>query len=121
MNTFTNNWEFWLDEHISLIVAKWLMDEINIKCLSFHILKFSNTPDGEIYKIARGKEKVIIITKDIDFRELIAWKGTPPKLIFLKFSNCSNHEMFQRIKIKIYDAIQELIFGDLDIFEINKD
>lgn len=121
MNTFTNDWEFWLDENISPIIAKWLMNEINIKCISFHFLKLNNTLDIEIYNLARSKDKVIIISKDIDFRELVAWKGIPPKIIFLEFGNCSNQLLYEKLKTKIYDAIQQLIYGDLDIFEIKKD
>lgn len=97
------------------------MDEINIKCISFHFLKLNKTADLEIYNLARSKEKVIIISKDLDFRELVSWKGTPPKLIFLEFGNCSNQLLYEKLKTKIYDAIQQLIYGDLDIFEIKKD
>ncbi|PWS30050.1 DUF5615 family PIN-like protein [Pedobacter paludis] len=121
MNTFTNDWEFWLDENISPIIAKWLMEEINIKCISFHFLKLNKTSDIEVYNLARSKEKVIVISKDSDFPELVAWKGTPPKVIFLKFGNCSNKKFYEKLKSKIYDAMEELIYGDLDIFEINKD
>ena len=121
MNTFTNDWEFWLDENISPIIAKWLMDEINIKCISFHFLNLNKTQDIDVYNLARSKGKVIIISKDLDFRELLSWKGTPPKLIFLKFGNSSNKQIYQKLKSKIYDAMEELIYRDLDIFEINKD
>ena len=121
MNTFTNNWEFWLDENISPIIAKWLTDEINVNCISFHFLKFTKTPDVEVYERARSKKRVIIISKDSDFRELVAWRGTPPKLVFIKFGNCSNKKVYEQLKSKIYDAVEHLIYGDLDIFEINKD
>lgn len=118
MNTFTNDWEFWLDENISPIIAKWLMEEINIKCISFHFLKLNKTSYIEIYNLARSKEKVIIISKDSDFQGLVAWRGIPPKLIFLDFGNSSNKVFYEKLKNKIYDAIQQLIYGDLDIFEI---
>jgi len=118
MTTFTNNWEFWLDENISPIISKWLMDEINIRCCSFHLLKLSQTPDLEIYQLAKNKEEVIIISKDEDYRELVAWKGTPPKLISIQFGNCSNKIFWEKLKAKIYDAINKLIYGDLDIFDI---
>jgi len=75
----------------------------------------------EIYNLAREKEHVIIISKDLDFREFVSWKGIPPKLIFLTFGNCSNKQLYERLKSKIYDVMDELIYGDLDIFEINKD
>jgi len=118
MNIFTNDWEFWLDENISPIIAKWLMDEINIKCISFHFLKLNTTSDIEVYNLARSKAKVVIVSKDSDFPEIVAWKGTPPKLIFLRFGNCSNKQFYDKLKSEIYHAMEELIYGDLDIFEI---
>ena len=121
MNTFTNDCEFWLDENISPIIAKWLMDEINYKCISFYFLNLNKTSDIEVYNLARKKKKVIIISKDLDFRELGSWKGIPPKLIFLEFGNCSNKVLWFKLRAKIFDAIDQLIFGDLDIFDIKKD
>lgn len=118
MNTLTNDWEFWLDENILPIISKWLMNEINIKCTSFHTLKLNNTSDIDIYKTARDKKKVIIITKDSDFHGIVSWKGIPPKLIFLKLGNCSNKVLYEKLKAEIYDAIEQLIYRDLDIFEI---
>jgi predicted nuclease of predicted toxin-antitoxin system len=50
----------------------------------------NKTPDREIYDLAYNKEKVIIISKDVDFRELVAWQGAPPKVIAIEFENCSN-------------------------------
>jgi len=94
------------------------MDEINIKCISFHFLKLNKTSDIEVYNLARSKSKVVIISKDLDFRELVSWKGVPPKLVFLEICNCSNKLLYKRIKDKIYDALDKLIYGDLDIFEI---
>ncbi|WP_316849364.1 DUF5615 family PIN-like protein [Pedobacter agri] len=121
MNTFTSDWEFWLDEHISPIIAKWLMAEIHIKCVSFYLLEYIQTPDFKIYQLARQKGNVIIISKDNHFKGHVEWNGTPPKLIFLKIGNCSNKQFFEKLKTKIYDAIEQLIYGDLDIFEINKE
>jgi len=81
----------------------------------FHFIssKLSKTPDLEIYNLARTKERVIIISKDIDYRELVAWQGVPPK-----FGNCSNKVLWGKLKAEIYDAINKLIYGDLDIFDI---
>ena len=45
-------------------------------------------------------------------------EGTPPKLIFLWFGNCSNKQFYDKLKSEIYHAMEELIYGDLDIFEI---
>lgn len=77
MSTFTSNWEFWLDENILPVIAKWLMDEIKIKCVSFHILGLNNTSDIEIYNIGRKKVNVVIISKDNDFLDLYHGRELP--------------------------------------------
>lgn len=94
------------------------MDEIRIKCISFHNMKLNKAQDLEVYELARVKTKVIIISKDFDFRELISWRGSPPKLIAIKLRNCSNKILWQHLKHQIYDALDNLIYGDLDIFDI---
>jgi predicted nuclease of predicted toxin-antitoxin system len=42
----------------------------------------------------------------------------PPKVIAIEFENCSNKILWKKLNAKIYDAIDKLIYGDLDIFDI---
>lgn len=94
------------------------MDEVKIKYSSYHFLKLNNTHDIEIYHLARNRDKVIIISKDEDYRAIVAWKGAPPKLIAILFGNFSNKTLWKKLKAEIYNAIDKLIYGDLDIFDI---
>ena len=38
-------WEFWIDTHISPIIAKWLKDETGWDIKSFYILQLNNVED----------------------------------------------------------------------------
>ncbi len=74
-------WEFWIDTHISPIIAKWLHDETGWNVKSFYILQLNNSEDELIYRKAKEKGNVIIISKDSDFPNLVNSFGDPPKLI----------------------------------------
>lgn len=54
----------------------------NIK--SSYTLQLNSLPDSVIYKLARDKGNVILISKDADFNELISRLGSLPKLITIK-------------------------------------
>ncbi len=46
-------WEFWLDNNLSPIIAKWLKDETGYIIKSSFILKLYSLDDYEIYKLAK--------------------------------------------------------------------
>ncbi len=63
---------------------------------------------------------VIIVSKDSDFKELIDWYGSPPKLILIKFGNCSNQLFWQKLKPKINVALRLLLNenSEVNVFNI---
>ncbi|MET4081833.1 putative nuclease of putative toxin-antitoxin system [Pedobacter sp. UYP30] len=62
-----------------------------------------------IYELAQVYGHVIIISKDSDFIELIDWYGSPPKLILIKFGNCSNKVFWKKLKPRINSALELLL------------
>ena len=88
------DYEIWLDNHISPIIAKWLKDDLNIEVKSSYVLKLYELTDLEIYEKARKYGNVILVSKDSDLPEIISVNGSPPKLIYLKAGNCNNSILF---------------------------
>ncbi|MBZ0099984.1 MAG: DUF5615 family PIN-like protein, partial [Taibaiella sp.] len=78
------DWEIWVDEHISPIVAKWMKEYTGWDVKSFYYMNFKGLPDKDIYLSAKGHGKVILVSKDTDFPELISRLGSPPKLINIR-------------------------------------
>jgi predicted nuclease of predicted toxin-antitoxin system len=117
-----HDFETWLDNHISPIIAKWLMEETNYIVKSSYVLKLYGLSDLEIYKKAQANERlVIIISKDTDLDEIISLKGSPPKLILLRIGNCDNRILFSFIIDNIENAIKLITtFKNKDIIELNK-
>lgn len=60
------DWEIWLDNHLSPIIAKWLKDEFGFEVKSSYSLQLERLNDYEIYNKAKDQKNVIIISKDSD-------------------------------------------------------
>lgn len=64
------DWEIWLDEHISPIIAKWLSDETGWIVKSSYALQLRNLSEQEVYQRAKDAEKVIIVSQYTDLKNL---------------------------------------------------
>lgn len=114
-------WEFWLDNNLSPIIAKWLKDETGYIIKSSFILKLYSLDDYEIYKLAKqNKTKVIFISKDTDFPQIINRFGSPPKLIYLRIGNTDNKVLFNFILKNLEDALERLLKDNIDIVDIEQ-
>jgi predicted nuclease of predicted toxin-antitoxin system len=113
------NWEFWLDNHLSPIMAKWLSDEKGWIVKSTYILKLNGLSDFEIYSKAKEYGNVIIITKDSDIPAIVTIHGAPPKVIVLNMGNMGNRILFNIIKTNIDNAVKMLLDFKKDIVEID--
>ena len=111
-------WEIWIDTHISPIIAKWLKDETGWDVKSFYILGLNDAADEMIFNSAKNHGKVIIISKDSDFPNLIDKFGDPPKLIMINLGNSSNKQMWDFLLKRIYEAVDLLIKENVSIVEL---
>jgi predicted nuclease of predicted toxin-antitoxin system len=105
-----------LDQNISFRVIKLLsidFDEVE------HIkrLGLTNSSDVKIWEYAL-KNDYTIITFDSDFIDLATLKGSPPKIIWLKFGNSNNLKIANKLLAKS-DIIRDFILNkEVDILEI---
>src|ERR1700722_11737956 len=82
--------ELWLDAQISPLIASWIRMEFSMSCFALREIGLRDASDSVIFKAAKAKGKVIIITKDEDFCNLLYALKPPPQIIWLTFGNCSN-------------------------------
>lgn len=113
-----HNWESWLNNHISPIIAKWLKEKTGFEVKSSYVLKFEHLKDIEIYSIAKKASNIILISKDSDLDKIISESGSPLKLISLKVPNCDNKIPFSILERNIEKAIRTLLDFNKDIIEI---
>jgi predicted nuclease of predicted toxin-antitoxin system len=113
------NWEIWLDAQLSPIIAKWMSEYTGLVVKSSYSLQSNMLTDMEIYRRAQSAGKIILISKDADFPELINRLGSPPKLIVVKKGNCDNRVMWEFIKSNILTAISALADSEINIIELD--
>lgn len=113
-----NEWEIWIDVHISPAIAKWMKDFTGEEVRSAYSLSIQNLVDLEVYRLAKSRGNIILISKASDFPELISRIGSPPKLITIRKGNCNNKTLWEFLKPSIKNAIQILKTTDADIVEI---
>jgi predicted nuclease of predicted toxin-antitoxin system len=112
------NWEIWLDTQLSPIIAKWTSEYTGFTVKSSYSLQLNSLTDAAIYHKAKENGKVILISKDADFPELINRLGSPPKLIVIKKGNSDNRTMWEFIKPNIERAVKLLTTTNADIVEL---
>ncbi len=84
--------KFWIDAQLPPALAPWLTDTFGVEAFSVKRLGLRDASDERIFFAART-EKVIVITKDRDFVQLLEGLGPPPKVIWGTCGNVSNAEM----------------------------
>ena len=112
------DWEVWLDNHISPIIAKWLRDKTGFTVKSSYTLKLYNLSDFDIYLKAKKSGNIILISKDSDLVDIISKSGSPPKLISLKITNCDNKILFSMLERNLDRSIRLLLDFNKDIIEL---
>ena len=55
------DWEIWLDNHISPIIAKWLKEDLGLEVKSSYTMQLYGLSDIEIYQKAKEYGKIILI------------------------------------------------------------
>ena len=80
-------------------------------------IDLSNASDMIIFKKAKIKGNVILITKDQDFCSLLQNLKAPPKIIWLSFGNCSNDKMKAILERDLNKALG--LLNENDIVEIS--
>ena len=107
----------WVDAHLSTIIAKWLQDDFGIAANSLRFLGLRDADDYVIFFAAREKN-AIILTKDLDLKNLQDKFGQPPKIIRLTIGNTSNQIVRQVITANFNFIIDYLVIQDNPYLEI---
>jgi len=105
--------EIWLDANISPAIASCIRAEFSIQCFHLRDLGLRDAGDPIIFKAAKVKGNVTLITKDDDFCKLLIQLNGPPKIIWLTFGNCSNQLMKEILKRDLQKALRLLEENDL--------
>ena len=72
--------KFWVDAQLPPSLAEWLSVQFDVEAVSMRDLGLRDSTDSEIFKAAR-QAKVVVISKDSDFVEMVSRYGAPPQLL----------------------------------------
>jgi len=107
------------DQNISFRIVGKLQDILPFAS-QVRLLGLENSTDFEIWDFAKANSYTII-TFDTDFYDISLIKGTPPKIIWLRFGNTSTTQLASCIRSNlelIKEFIQNADYKDLACLEI---
>lgn len=79
----------WLDAQLPPALAPWLEAAFSVEAQAVRELGLLCATDRGIYDAARDAG-VVVVSKDIDFVDLVQRYGSPPQLLWVTCGNCSN-------------------------------
>ncbi|HYX15727.1 MAG TPA: DUF5615 family PIN-like protein [Nostoc sp.] len=101
----------WVDAHLSPAIATWITITFGITALALRDVGLRDAEDPEIFEAARAR-RVIFITKDSDFADLVDRLGTPPQVIWLTCGNTSNARLKEILNSTLLEALELLRSGE---------
>lgn len=107
----------WIDAHLSPAIATWITEVFGISAFPLRDLGLRDAEDPEIFEAAKA-QKVILMTKDNDFVDLVERLGSPPKIIWLTCGNTSNAQLRKILNSTLLDALELLQTGN-ELVEIS--
>lgn len=80
---------FWLDAQLPPALAIWLARTCGVEACALRDLGLRDASDRRIFDAAR-LAGAVLISKDIDFVNLVQELGTPPQLVWVTCGNVTN-------------------------------
>lgn len=84
----------WLDNQLPPALGSWVRVNLGIDCISVRDLALQRAPDLDIFRAA-GAAGALVMTKDVDFAELVYRFGAPPQIVLITCGNTSNVHLRQ--------------------------
>ena len=111
--------EIWLDAQLSPAISTFIFQTFTVSCKAMRELGLRDADDAVIFTKAKEHAKrIIIVTKDSDFVDLLIRQGAPPKIIFLTCGNTSNDSLKEILSMRLQEAIKLLDAAENNIVEI---
>ena len=101
----------WIDAHLSPAIAPWISRTFGISAFSLRDLGLRDAEDPEIFEAGKA-QKIIFMTKDSDFVDLVERLGSPPQIIWLTFGNTSNAQLKEILTATLPRALEILATGE---------
>jgi len=107
---------FWVDAQLPPQLATWLTDRYGVEALALRDLGLRDAADREIFAAARAAGAVLI-SKDIDFVDLVQQRGSPPQLLWVTCGNVTNRRL-QQVFAATFERAMSLLREGGSVVEI---
>jgi predicted nuclease of predicted toxin-antitoxin system len=101
----------WVATQLSPGLARWIRDTFDIDARAVRDLGLRNAKDPTIFKAAR-EAKVIVMSKDEDFRALVEQLGPPPQVLWVTCGNTSNARLREILTKSLQPALELFLRGE---------
>lgn len=101
----------WIDAQLSPSLATWITETFGIPAQAIRELGLRDAKDLSIFQAA-GKANAVILTKDVDFLDLLHRYDSPPKVLWLTCGNTSNQNVRYILSSTLPEAMRILESGE---------
>ncbi len=101
----------WIDAQLPPALCHWFRDAAAIEAHSVRDLGMRETPDHKIFAAAR-KPGHVILSKDIDFVDLVTRLGAPPQIVRVTCGNVTTVAMVSILEKNWADVARLLAAGE---------
>lgn len=101
----------WVDAQLSPRVARWLSERFGVEAIPIRDLGLREAADQQIFEAAKAAG-AIVMTKDLDFIEMVERLGPPPQIIWITCGNTSNQKLRELLGDLFQDAMRMLYTGE---------
>lgn len=108
----------WIDAQLSPALAPWMTDQFGVEAFSLKWLGLRDARDEVIFAAA-SVAGAVVMTKDVDFVNLVERRGSPPQIIWVAAGNTSNHRM-KELLVALFDDIRTLLDSGEPVVEISE-
>ena len=99
--------KIWIDAQLSPGLARWIRETLGIDAQAVRDLGLRNAKDPVIFKAAR-EAKVVVMSKDEDFRALVERLGSPPQVLWVTCGNTANARLREILTKSLLPAMDLL-------------
>lgn len=101
----------WVDAQLSPGQARWIRDTFDVDARAVRDLGLRDAKDPTIFKAA-CEARVIVMSKDEDFRALVEQLGPPPQVLWVACGNTSNARLREILTKSLQPALELLQRGE---------
>lgn len=101
----------WIDAQLPAALASWICETFGIEAHAVRDLGLRDAKDLVIFKAARNA-KVVVMSKDEDFRLLVEQLGPPPQILWVTCGNTSNARLRTILTKSLPTALKLLERGE---------